>query len=153
MLKKIMLLISIFIFTCCQQSTDIDDFPDDGKASVTIDNQDYIGVAYLSSKNVGEFDFTSINLEFDDSTNIEILCEDFKKGIFSCDPTQALIFSMEYAHKPFYIAKEGILNLKKVTSEQIVGEFKVVVFDASSSCKDCPGTLKQSEGKFNAIKM
>jgi len=153
MLTRIYFIILIFIFISCKQSTDYSGFPANGNATVTIENEEFSGVAFLSSEKIGDFNFTVINLEFDDSTSVKILCEDFKEGIFACGPAYDVIFSVRYEDKPFYSAKEGFLNLKKVSSEQIVGEFEVILFDATSSCSNCPGILKQSDGKFNAIKM
>jgi hypothetical protein len=153
MLKGIIFFVFIFIFISCKQSTDISGFPENGNASVKIDDKEFSGVAFLSSENIADFNFTVINLELDDSTSVKIRCEDFREGIFSCGPTYDVIFSVRLESKSLYSAKEGFLNLKKVNSEQIVGEFGIVLFDATSSCRNCPGTLKESEGKFNAIKM
>ena len=113
--KLIFAICSLFLF-CCQYSTNIDDFPENGETSVTINNADYVGSAYLSSRKIDQFDFIAINLILNDSTKIEILSEEFTVGIFSCDPTQVercVIFSLEYEQRPFYSAKEGILNIKK----------------------------------------
>ena len=68
-----------------------------------------------------------------------------------------MIFTLEYksdsfyVNDPFYSATEGILNITKVASEQVIGEFDVVVHDTTSSCMECPETLKETKGKFNAI--
>ena len=153
-MKNVFFLIFSLLFVCCQHSTDIDDYPNTGKSSVKIDNTEYAGSAYLSSLKIENYNFRTIILELDDTTKIEILSEQFDEGIFDCNPTQScVIFSLKYdrLYKTFYSAEEGFLYLKKVTSEQIVGEFDVVIFDVASSCSNCPESLKKTKGKFNAI--
>ena len=155
MLKKIMLSFFVFIFTCCQNSTEFDDFPDNGKAVVTVGNSLHIGSAYLSSKSTENFNFKSIVIDLGDSVIVEILSEEFREGIIVYDIYQEVVFSLiDKGQMPtIYYGKEGILNLKKVTSEQIIGEFNILLHDAIASCMECPGTLSKTDGKFNAIKM
>jgi hypothetical protein len=152
---KITPIIFSLIFFCCHQSTEFDDYPNNGKSISKIEDRIRTGSAILSSRSIGEFDFRSINLNFDDSIQIEILREEFTVGTFSCNPTivdQSIIFTLELENKRFYLAKEGELKIKKVTSEQIIGEFNVLLHDAAASCMECPETLTKTEGRFNAIK-
>ncbi len=155
MAKNFILVIFSLFYYCCQQSTDIEGFPERGKAVAKIEHNLYVGSANLSSRKIGEFNFKSITLNLDNSVKIEILSEEFSVGIFSCDPTQVercVIFTLSSEQEPYYSAIEGILNIKKVTSEQIIGEFDVLVHDATASCMYCPETLRKTNGKFNAIK-
>ena len=155
MTRNIFFVICAFLFFCCQHGTNIDSFPENGKASVSIENVQYTGLAYLSSQRLGDFDFESIVIEFDDSTKINIICERFKVGIFSCRPSgimNEIIFHLTYNNKPFY-SMSGVLNLKKVDSEQIIGEFDITVIDATSSCSNCPEDMKNTVGKFNATQL
>jgi hypothetical protein len=152
MAKNFIFVIFSLIYFCCQQSTDFDDFPNRGKAVVTLENNVYVGSASLSSRTTDEFNFKSINLSLDNSMKIEILSEEFSVGIFSCDHTQSIIFTLISDQESYYSAKEGTLNINKVTSEQIIGEFDIVVHDATASCLECPEALKKTKGKFNAIK-
>ena len=155
MTRNTFLVICALLFFCCQQATDINDFPENGKASVNIENVQYSGSAYLSSRRLGDLDFESVVIELDDSTKINIICERFEVGIFSCRPSgimNEIIFHLTYNQKPFY-SMSGVLNLKKVDSEQIIGEFDIMVIDATSSCSNCPEDMKKIVGKFNAIKL
>jgi hypothetical protein len=156
MMKNIFFLIFPLFLVGCQHTTDIDDFLDNGISSVTIENVEYVGSAYLSSLKIVNYNFRSIILKLNDTTKIEILSEKFDEGIFSCNPTQSrVIFSLEYdrLYKSFYFGEEGFLYLKKVNSEQIVGEFDIVVYDVTSSCSNCPDDMMKTKGKFNAIKI
>ncbi len=150
-MKNSFFFIFSLIFFSCQHSTDLDDFPENGKANVTIDKSYYEGTArFYSSYNI------SIVLELDDSTFIQISSNDFDKGIIFFNLYQDAIFFtlIDYRqYQPYYSGREGILNIKRVTSEQIIGEFKIVVEDGSSSCSNCPEKFKKTEGKFNAIKL
>jgi hypothetical protein len=155
-LKNKLFYILSLLLICCQHSTDFDDFPEDGKTIVSIDNSQYAGSAYFSSRITENSNSISIILNLDDSTSIKISSKNFDEGIIFYNLYQDVIFFtlIDYRqYQPFYSGREGILNLKKVTSEQIIGEFKIVVEDGSSSCSDCPEKFKKTEGKFNAIKM
>ena len=157
MIKKNLFLIFSLIFLCCQHSTDFGEFPPKSKSIVSIDAVKYEGEAYISSLHPAfiQNDFTAdIYLILDDSTQIRISSENFDEGVFHYTLYQNIVFTLYDWRKsqPFYSGKEGILSLVKVTSDQIIGEFKITVFDASSSCSDCPEIFRKTEGKFNAVK-
>jgi len=161
MIKKNLFLIFSLIFLCCQHSTDFGEFPPKTRSIVFIDKVKYEGEAYIASLHAAspaalvKNDFlTEIYLILDDSTQIGISSENFAEGVFHYTLYQDIVFTLYDWRKsqPFYSGKEGILSLVKVTPDQIIGEFKITVFDASSSCSDCPEIFRKTEGKFNAVK-
>lgn len=156
MAKNLLFIVCSLIFFECNPANNISDTPENGQTWVTIDDKEYEGSANISSRQLGEQDFIAINLVLDESTKIDILSKEFTEGLSSCEQVEVekgcMIFSLEYDGKPFYAAKDGTLDIQELTDEKIAGEFDITVFDVTSSCLYCPGTLKELTGKFSAVK-
>ena len=82
MTKNIILVIVSLMFFCCQQSTDndIEDYPENGKALFTIENNEYSGSAYLSPIQTGIVKDRKITIAVSDSIKIKIYSEGFSVG-------------------------------------------------------------------------
>jgi len=126
------------------------DYSEYGIASATIDSVEYSGSAFIYPKQTGDFISKSIVLSFTDSIKIEIVSLKFEVGKFYFSTTQSISFKLTYNEELFYIAKEGVLSIEHVSYGHIIGEFDVVVYDASYSCSDCLEAKIQANGKFNA---
>ena len=151
MIRYIVLAILFLLFSC--DSAIHYDYSENGKASVTIDSIEYLGSAHLTSIKQGDLIIKSIDLSFDDSTKIEISSYRFEVRNYYFSPTQGVRFTLTYNGKPFYLAKDGTLSIKYVGSGHVIGEFDIVVYDATSSYSDCPDDMKQTNGRFNAIEL
>ncbi len=150
MVRFIFLFIWILL-TACDTSV-VDDYYEHVSASVMIDSTAYDGTAYIYPVQRGDIIHHLIILSFDDSTNIEIESRKFSQGTFSMSSYNGITFDMMINGKR-YSPKEGVLSIEHPLSGHIVGEFDIVVFDASSKCSNCPEDLIHTVGKFNAVEV
>jgi len=153
MFKKILFIIFFLYFSSCQHVNDINGYPDPGNAWVTIDDQQFFGKAYISFERGGHFFYNFIILECNDSTRIRIQSEEFREGVISCNPYCGFNLSLMLNDTLFYMENMGTLHFTKVDSSQMIGEFKATVYNAASSCIDCPVTIKKCQAVFNAVKL
>lgn len=152
MYKLIILLIMMLMGCSDPGSSGLDVNP--GEGVFTIKNIEYQAEATFGTRVFGEDEVEQITLRASDTVFIDILCEDFQKGVTTWDgefwsEEDVHVFMIHRDLGGGFGPRSGYFIITKRTESYITGIFNMELQDFASSCYNCPDDLVWVEGEFN----
>ncbi len=154
MYKTLLVLTLLFITACSDPDSNSVDL-DSGEGSITIGDMYFGAEATLENRMLGDDEYEQITLAVSDTFFVQILNQDFQKGVFNWSGEGMssggnMIFMTHFERGAGFGPRSGFLIISSITDKSISGLFMLEMHNFASCCYNCPEDRVSIEGEFNA---